>query len=259
MDSCPPGDVTSKTGILTGTNIFRPSVSIGDGGFLYVTFDASDITAQPAARCVALSYSSRHNGEGGSGGNGGDGSAAATTPCRVSSTRGNLVIGSSGPAAASSGGGGGNDNAVTSTNNHNNNIMLATASAAAAALQRGRLLTNDTDLDTLLWVMGEQDNHPGFRASVSATNTARSRVTSHAAGGVAGATGFYAVGPSRVQLQQRIIVAAVTDDAACHLAVRTRASGKALVEWALHSSTKFHMHTSRCKIRWKWQFHADVF
>ncbi|GLC46992.1 hypothetical protein PLESTM_002005400 [Pleodorina starrii] len=194
--------VPSLKTILTGPGIFRPSVSVGEGGYLYVTFDASDITAQPAARCVALSYSSRPAGGGGAaaeGGAEGAASGAAAPPARVSSA----------------GGGGGAAGASS-----NNAIALAAAQAAAAALQRGRLLTNDSDLDTLLWVMGEQDNHPAFRASVSATNTAKSRVTSHAAGGVAGASG--SVGPSRMAAlqQQRVIVAAVTDDAACPLAVR---------------------------------------
>ncbi|GIL68018.1 hypothetical protein Vafri_21342 [Volvox africanus] len=210
--------VPSLKAILTGPGIFRPSIHVGEGGYLYVTFDASDITAQPGARCVALSYGSRTNttttsGAAAAADGGGSSSSQAQFPPV-------LGAGGGGYGTVSSASGVAGAVATAATPSGNNTMMLATAQAAATALQRGRLLTNDTDLDTLLWVMGEQDNHPAFRASVSATNTAKSRVTSHAAGGVAGATGSVVGGPSRMQLQQRVIVVAVTDDAACPLAMR---------------------------------------
>ncbi|EFJ47027.1 hypothetical protein VOLCADRAFT_117970 [Volvox carteri f. nagariensis] len=211
--------VPSLRAVLSGPSIFRPSVSIGEGGYLYVTFDASDITAQPAARCVALSFGSRGSATTGPGG-----AAAGNTgntgidggslpPARLSSAGGaGAGSGATASAAASAAG------AASPAGAGNNSLTLATAQSAQSALQRGRLLTNDSDLDTLLWVMGEQDNHPGFRASVSATNTARSRVVSHAGAGVVG--GSVLGGPGRGPLQQRVIVVAVTDDAACPLAVR---------------------------------------
>ncbi|KXZ46215.1 hypothetical protein GPECTOR_46g284 [Gonium pectorale] len=102
----------------------------------------------------------------------------------------------------------------------NASVAMAAAQAAAAMMLRGRLLTNDSDLDTLAWAVSEQDAHPGFRAVVSATNTARSRVTAHApGGGAASTTGPTTTGANRPP--QNVIVVAVTDDPASTLAVRT--------------------------------------
>ncbi|GIL78104.1 hypothetical protein Vretimale_7416 [Volvox reticuliferus] len=210
--------IPSLKAILTGPGIFRPSIHVGEGGYLYVTFDASDITAQPGARCVALSYGSRTSTTT-SGAAAADGVGSSSIQAQLPPVLG-AGGGGSGTVSSVSISGVGGAVATTLTASNNNAIMLATAQAAATALQRGRLLTNDTDLDTLLWVMGEQDNHPAFRASVSATNTAKSRVTSHAAGGVAGVTSSMMGSPSRMQLQQRVIVVAVTDDVACPLAMR---------------------------------------
>ncbi|GFR44716.1 hypothetical protein Agub_g5691, partial [Astrephomene gubernaculifera] len=223
--------VPSLKSILTGPSIFRPCISVGEGGYVYVTFDASDITAQPSTRCVALSYTPRpcttaDNSASSSS------STAAAAPTNASlpspaSITGVPTIASPPPTLEAAGGRPGS--AIRLCNGHTlatgalgssaaASAAMASASIAAAALQRGRLLTNDSDLETLLWVASDQDNNAAFRAAVSATNTARSRVTAHAPAGLAAAVG--AGGPGGRSVEQHVIVLAVADDAACQLAVR---------------------------------------
>ncbi|KAG2495544.1 hypothetical protein HYH03_006487 [Edaphochlamys debaryana] len=224
----------SLKALLTGPAIYRPCLSVGEGGYLYVTFDASDVTAQPGARCAAISYTPRPASAdappGSSPPSPGPSSSSGlplvslpsptpAVPPRKSVSGGPAAPTSPQPRKSMSGGG------VNPLNpNSNTGAIGATAAAsAAAALQRGRLLTNDTDLDTLVWVVSDQDASPTFRASVSHTNTAKSRVTAHAPGGIAAATGP-AAGPAAARgakPQQAVIVCAVVDDPACLLAVRT--------------------------------------
>ncbi|KAG2428733.1 hypothetical protein HXX76_011436 [Chlamydomonas incerta] len=234
--------VPSLKGMLTSPSIFRPAVVVGEGGFLYVTFDASDITALAGARCVSVSYTPRSGASSadapagpaapGAGSPNGSGGGA---PPHVSAAAGHANA-AGGHANAAAGGAlphlmprkssSGTSPSLPSSGSlglpgSNPAMVTAAAAAAAAALQRGRLLTNDADLDTLLYVVSEQDASPLFRASVSATNTARSRVIAHAAGGIA------AAGPTPASARglkapppKNVIVVAVADDASCPLAVR---------------------------------------
>ena len=224
--------------MLTSPSIFRPAVVVGEGGFLYVTFDASDITALPGARCVSISYTPR------TGGSSTDAPAGTAPPAAgsPSTSGGGAPPAASAAAGSANAAGGGNGNAlphllprksasgntpsVPSTGGllmpgSNPAVVTVAAAAAAAALQRGRLLTNDADLDTLLYVVADQDASPLFRASVSATNTAKSRVVAHAPGGIA-AAGPTPGGARGLKLPppKNVIVVAVADDASCPLAVR---------------------------------------
>ncbi|PNW77742.1 hypothetical protein CHLRE_10g449700v5 [Chlamydomonas reinhardtii] len=230
--------VPSLKGMLTSPSIFRPAVVVGEGGFLYVTFDASDITALPGARCVSISYTPR------TGGSSTDAPAGTAPPAAgsPSTSGGGAPPAASAAAGSANAAGGGNGNAlphllprksasgntpsVPSTGGllmpgSNPAVVTVAAAAAAAALQRGRLLTNDADLDTLLYVVADQDASPLFRASVSATNTAKSRVVAHAPGGIA-AAGPTPGGARGLKLPppKNVIVVAVADDASCPLAVR---------------------------------------
>eukprot|EP00198_Chlamydomonas_reinhardtii_P009163 XP_001698500.1 predicted protein [Chlamydomonas reinhardtii] len=234
----PHGASPLGPGMLTSPSIFRPAVVVGEGGFLYVTFDASDITALPGARCVSISYTPR------TGGSSTDAPAGTAPPAAgsPSTSGGGAPPAASAAAGSANAAGGGNGNAlphllprksasgntpsVPSTGGllmpgSNPAVVTVAAAAAAAALQRGRLLTNDADLDTLLYVVADQDASPLFRASVSATNTAKSRVVAHAPGGIA-AAGPTPGGARGLKLPppKNVIVVAVADDASCPLAVR---------------------------------------
>ncbi|KAG2449635.1 hypothetical protein HYH02_005168 [Chlamydomonas schloesseri] len=233
--------VPSLKGMLTSPSIFRPAVVVGEGGFLYVTFDASDVTALPGARCVSVSYTPRL----GAGGADGPAGTQAPAPGSPSSSAGGAsptaagVLAAGHANAAKDGGSSGSGLPQLMPRKSASGIgpapssgsllgagnnppgMTAAAAAAVAALQRGRLLTNDNDLDTLLYVVSEQDASPLFRASVSATNTARSRVVAHAPGGIAAAAPTPAAARgAKVPPPKNVIVVAVADDASCPLAVR---------------------------------------
>lgn len=212
-----PCHTVPPAGILTSPSVFRPAITV-EGGYMYVTFDASDLTALPQARCFAVSYTPRN--------------AITTTatpiavdlssPTRMSSpTSPEPVPTSDGrvspvePAATSPFTTPTVPPPVPSATPAATTTTTNSSAIAQLNLKRGRLLLSDIDLDLLLHVVSDQDSNPGFRAAIASTNSSASRATAHAQSGVAPA-----LASGRTARPAQTYVVAVADDAACLLAVR---------------------------------------
>ncbi len=189
---------------------------------MYVTFDASDLTALPQARCFAVSYTPRSATT----------TNATTTNASLPSPTGTSSPAVQEPVSTLSDGRLSPVESSTTTSPFatptvppqvpaptpaGNTATTNTNSSAIAQLnlKRGRLLLSDADLDLLLHVVSDQDSNPGFRAAIASTNSSASRATAHAQSGVAPA-----LASGRTARPAQTYVVAVADDAACLLAVR---------------------------------------